>query len=199
MSKGETMHVEDFLSKDEFQRLLAACKTDREAALLRLMAGAGLRVSELASLKVEHIDAAHRYIYVKNGKGHKERSIAVRKPVLDAVKALNVDKGYLFPGGYQGSHITPRQIANILDEIAKTAGLQVTSPPERGKKRARKRITPHLLRHSYASWLLDMGYSISDLQNQLGHDNIATTNVYLQRRPNHRRANLERLPEDGII
>ena len=67
-----TMHPEDFLSLDEWHRLLATALTPREAALLWLMAGCGLRVSEVAALKVVHVDSMGGYIHIVNGKGGKQ-------------------------------------------------------------------------------------------------------------------------------
>ena len=179
------MHPEDFLSLDEWHKLLAAAPTLREAALLWLMAGCGLRVSEVAALKVEHLDGTGGYLHVVNGKGGKRRTSILPKPVIDALDAhlQGKDSGYIFEGRDQG-HISTRQIQRLLDEAAERAGLQET---RMGKMRQRKRITPHLLRHSFSRWSLDAGIDISYLQHQLGHSSLTTTAIYLQARPNHRR------------
>jgi integrase/recombinase XerD len=193
------MHPEDFLSRQEFKRLLFAARTDRERAILMLLGGCGLRISEVAALRAEHVSPEDGFIYVVNGKGHKDRTVVAPAPVFAALKSLTIDSGPLFPGGYRGGHITPRQIANIIDRIAIDAGLQETRPPAKGKVRERKRVTPHLLRHSYASWLLDIGGSVSDLQDQLGHSSLATTGIYLKRRPNHRREALQAVGIDKMV
>ena len=78
------MHPEDFLSLEEWHRLLTVAPTTRETALLWLMAGCGLRVSEVAALKVEHLDRAGGYLHVVNGKGGKQRTSILPKPVQDA-------------------------------------------------------------------------------------------------------------------
>ena len=113
------MHPEDFLSLDEWHRLLAAAPTPREAALLWLMAGCGLRVSEVAVLKVEHLDSPGGYLHVVNGKGGKQRTSIFPKPVLDALQAhlQGRKSGYLFEGRDQG-HISTRQIQRLLDMVA---------------------------------------------------------------------------------
>ena len=80
------MHPEDFLSLEEWHRLLAAAITPRDAALLWLMAGCGLRVSEVAALKVEHLDGAGGYLHVVNGKGGKQRTSILPKPTLEALE-----------------------------------------------------------------------------------------------------------------
>jgi len=81
------MHPEDFLTLEDWHRLLAAAPTPRDAALLWLMAGCGLRVSEVAALKVEHLDGPGGYLHVVDGKGGKQRTSILPKPVLDALNA----------------------------------------------------------------------------------------------------------------
>ena len=191
------MHPEDFLTLEEWHRLLAAAPTPREAALLWLMAGCGLRVSEVAVMKVEHQDDAGGYLHVVNSKGGKQRTSIFPKPVLDALQAhlQGRKSGYIFDGRDQG-HISTRQIQRLLDEAAEKAGLQETRP---GKVRQRKRITPHLLRHSFSRWSLDAGIDISYLQHQLGHSSLTTTAIYLQARPNHRRRAYETAGFDKLL
>jgi integrase/recombinase XerD len=191
------MHPEDFLSLEEWHRLLAAAPTPREAALLWLMAGCGLRVSEAASLKVEHLDGSAGYLHVVNGKGGKQRTSILPRPVLEALGAHlhGRNGGYIFEGRDQG-HISTRQIQRLLDESAEKAGLQETRT---GKVRQRKRITPHLLRHSFSRWSLDAGIDISYLQHQLGHSSLTTTAIYLQARPNHRRRAYETAGFDKLL
>ena len=81
------MHPEDFLSLDEWHRLLAAAPSPREAALLWLMAGCGLRVSEVAALKVEHLDGPGGYLHVVNGKGGRQRTSILPRSVLGTLEA----------------------------------------------------------------------------------------------------------------
>jgi integrase len=191
------MHPEDFLSIDEWHKLLAAAPTQRETALLWLMAGCGLRVSEVAALKVEHLDGAGGYLHVVNGKGGKQRTSIVPKPVLEALDVYLQGRsvGYIFEGRDQG-HISTRQIQRLLDEAAEKARLQEMRP---GKVRQRKRITPHLLRHSFSRWSLDAGIDIAYLQQQLGHASLSTTAIYLKARPNHRRKAYEKAGFDKLL
>jgi integrase/recombinase XerD len=191
------MHPEDFLSLDEWHKLLATATTPREAALLWLMAGCGLRVSEVAALKVEHLDSAGGYLHVVNGKGGKLRTSILPKPVLEALDSHLQGRasGYVFAGRDHG-HISTRQIQRLLDEAAERAGLQEMRP---GKVRQRKRITPHLLRHSFSRWTLDAGIDIAYLQQQLGHASLSTTAIYLQARPNHRRKAYEKAGFDKLL
>jgi integrase/recombinase XerD len=132
-----------------------------------------------------------------NGKGGKQRTSILPKPVMEALEAhlQGLDSGYIFEGRDQG-HISTRQIQRRLDEAAEKAGLQETRP---GKVRQRKRITPHLLRHSFSRWSLDAGIDISYLQHQLGHSSLTTTAIYLQARPNHRRRAYETAGFDKLL
>ncbi len=81
------MHPEDVLSLEEWHCLLATSPTQRGTALLWLMAGCGFRVSEVAALKIEHVDSAGGYLHVVNGKCGKQRACVIPRPVLDALGA----------------------------------------------------------------------------------------------------------------
>ncbi len=161
------------------------------------MAGCGLCVSEVAALKVEHIDHAGSYLYITNSKGDKPRTCIIPQTALEVLDSYlqGRETGYVFPGRDQG-HISTRQIQRLLDEAAKMAGLQDVRP---GKERQRKRITPHLLRHSFSRWTLDAGIDISYLQQQLGHSSLTTTAIYLKARPNHRRKAYEKAGFDALL
>lgn len=147
--------------------MLAEAPTSREMALLWLMAGSGLRVSEVAALRVEHLDHDGGYIHIVNDKGGKDRTCVIPKSALDALDIYlqGRNSGYVFPGRDQG-HISTRQIQRLLDKAAKKAGLQDV---RLGRKRRRERIAPHLLRHSSSRWTLDAGIDIANLQQRLGH------------------------------
>jgi integrase/recombinase XerD len=110
-----SMHFEDFLTLEEWHRLLAAAPTPRDAALLWLMAGCGLRVSEVAALKVEHLDGPGGYLHIVDGKGGKQRTSILPKPVLEALQGhLNGrDEGYVVEGRDMG-HISTSQIQRSL-------------------------------------------------------------------------------------
>jgi len=132
-----------------------------------------------------------------NGKGGRQRTSILPRSVLEALEAHLQGRtgGYVFEGRDRG-HISTRQIQRLLDRAAEEAGLQETRP---GRVRQRKRITPHLLRHSFSRWSLDAGIDISYLQHQLGHSSLTTTAIYLQARPNHRRKAYENAGFDGLL
>jgi integrase/recombinase XerD len=145
----------------------------------------------------DKFDGPGGYLHVVNGKGGKQRTSILPNPVMEALEAHRQGRnsGYIFEGRDQG-HISTRQIQRLLDEAAENAGLQGTRP---GKVRQRKRITPHLLRHSFSRWSLDAGIDISYLQHQLGHSSLTTTAIYLQARPNHRRKAYETAGFDKLL
>ncbi|MCJ7443748.1 MAG: site-specific integrase [Methanotrichaceae archaeon] len=195
----DDMRPQDFLSLEEFGRLKAACKDERELAIIMTLGGTGIRVNELCHLKVEDIDFERGYLHVEVAKGSRPRTVVCSKNALEALgvhlHGRKSEAGYVFVGRHNG-HTSTRQVQRILDELAIKAGLQDT---RQLSMRSRKRITPHLLRHSAAIWWLDAGIPVSDVQSQLGHASLATTGLYLQRRPNHRRESFRRAGVDGMI
>lgn len=192
------MRPQDFLTRDEFTRLKAACRDDREKAIVLTLAGTGIRVNELCNLKVEDIAFDKGYIHVEIAKGGRPRTVVAPKPTLEALLAHLLhgnESGFVFTGR-QAGHISTRQVERILDEIATKAGLQDERPV---KQRNRKRISPHLLRHSAASWWLDAGIHIGDVAGQLGHASLSTTTRYVDRAPNHRRDSFNRANVDDLL
>jgi integrase len=171
------MEAEKFLRREEFDKLLQAAKDDREKCILYMLAGVGLRVAEMSSVKVSHIDFDRSYLHIPeaNSKGKKARTVALLPPVVEALKAYLMGRvsGWLFPS-IAGDHIGSRQIQYILNSIAARAGIE-------------RRVHPHLLRHSFAVWSVEHGIDIYNLQKQLGHSSILTTAIYLEAAPSHRR------------
>jgi integrase/recombinase XerD len=183
------MEPEFFLKPEEFHRLLQAVRNDRERLILLLLGGAGLRVGEMTQIKVEDLDLEAGYLYIRagNAKGKKGRTVVLPQPFFTELHRSLADttSGYVFTGRTTG-HISTRQIENILCTIAELAGIQSTKYKDKAGGE-RHRITPHLLRHSFAVWSLDSGVPIHDLKEQLGHSTLVATTVYVQATPNHRR------------
>ncbi|WBT04671.1 tyrosine recombinase [Brevundimonas vesicularis] len=170
------------LSRAEIDALLAASAARDAAAGLRLVAlvemayASGLRVSELLGLKVEAIRRDPAYLIVR-GKGGKERLAPLNAAAREAIKAWLVardakrkpdapDSPWLFPSSGRTGHLTPRRFAQLLDEAAITAGID------------RARVSPHVLRHAFATHLLEGGADLRVVQTLLGHVDIATTQIY---------------------
>ncbi len=171
-----------YLSADEVERLLAAARGLegrqglRAAALLELLYATGLRVSELVSLPLTAVPRNKPTIIVR-GKGNKERMVPVGDAALNALgaylpvrdtyvpKALKASR-WLFPSDSREGHLTRAGFAAMLKEIAVAAGV---SPA---------RVSPHVLRHSFATHLLANGADLRSLQQMLGHADISTTQIY---------------------
>ncbi|MDG6094529.1 tyrosine recombinase [Acetobacter sp. AN02] len=172
----------EFLSEQETLRLLQAARevsgetaaAHRRAlvatAAIELLYASGLRISELLSLRREAFRAEARSLIVR-GKGGKERLIPLSGSARAAALALmeqDREKGspFLFPGRTPGSPITRQAFDYILHDVGRRAGLDTA------------RLSPHVLRHSFATHMLAHGADLRTLQTLLGHADIATTQIY---------------------
>ena len=127
----------------------------------------GLRVSEIAALKIEDIDSERMLVHICNGKGKKDRFVNLPNSVLELLRQYYVrykPKNYLFEGQY-GEAYTMRSAQQVFQNAKK-------------KAKIRKQISFHGLRHSYATHLLEQGTDIILIQKLLGHSNIKTTLLY---------------------
>lgn len=162
------------LSVEEVARLLAAAPGLRNQAALAVAYGAGLRVAEVVSLKVGHIDSERMLIHVEQGKGDKDRYVMLSPMLLELlrrwwraanVKGKMLPGGWLFPGRNPVNPLSTRQIRRACTAAAETAGID-------------KRVTPHILRHGFATHLLENGVDIRVIQVLLGHKKLTTTQLY---------------------
>ena len=170
------------LSRDEIEALLAAAAAADSAAGLRLMAlvemayASGLRVSELLALKVEALRRDPAYLIVR-GKGGRERLAPLNAAARAAIKAWldardgarkpsTPDSPWLFPSHGKTGHLTPRRFAQLLDQAAVAANIDPA------------RVSPHVLRHAFATHLLEGGADLRVVQTLLGHADISTTQIY---------------------
>jgi integrase/recombinase XerC len=165
----------EVLSPDEAVRLVAqedsSQRGQRDRALFELAYSCGLRVSELTGLNLESIDAATGEVRV-TGKGSKTRIVPVGGPALQALAAwLPVRQGLARPGetalfvGVSGRRLGPREVQRRIKRWAAAAGLEVD-------------VHPHMLRHSFASHVLQSSGDLRAVQEMLGHASIASTQVY---------------------
>ncbi|MFO0553247.1 MAG: tyrosine recombinase [Polyangiaceae bacterium] len=147
----------------------------RDRAMLLLLYGSGLRVSELVHLKITDVDL-QRGIVMPLGKGQKRRLVPVAGPALDALErhlnASGATEGYLF-SARAGRPITRQAVFKLLRRYGLSVGLQ------------RESLSPHKLRHSFATHLLANGADLRSVQAMLGHADIATTEVYTHLADDH--------------
>jgi integrase/recombinase XerD len=164
------------LSREEAARLIAAAPNLKHQAAMSVAYGAGLRVSEIVALKVGDIDSQRMTLRVQQGKGRKDR-YAMLSPVL--LERLRVwwrlghaqgkilSDGWLFPGMDPTDPMTARQVNRAVHLAADAAKID-------------KRVTPHTLRHSFATHLLEQKVDIRVIQVLLGHKKLETTSLYAQ-------------------
>jgi integrase/recombinase XerC len=167
-----------FLTPDEVKQLLEAADLStplgqRDRALMELLYASGLRVSELVNINLEQVNIDTCEIRVQ-GKGSKERMVLMGNPAVEALRTyLNqgrpnlIGKKYtnaLFLNRY-GGRIIERRVQRILEKYAGLAGID-------------KRVYPHLLRHTFATHLLDGGADLRVVQELLGHANLSSTQIY---------------------
>jgi integrase/recombinase XerD len=169
------------LSQDEASALVAAARAkpgaegERLVCLLELLYGSGLRVSELVGLPLAATRGDKRFLVVR-GKGDKERMVPLSRPARAALDSWLAARGaalkprpesrYLFPSRGAAGHLTRERCAQLLKALAIEAGLDP------------KRLSPHVLRHAFASHLLEQGADLRSVQEMLGHADIATTQIY---------------------
>ncbi len=156
------------LSKDEVKALIDAAPRDKTRLIIGLIYSSGLRVSECVSLKVNELDLDGKIIRVKSGKGNKDRitilSEVVVKELRRYILTLDKDEAYLFPSS-KGSNLSVRNIQKLIQKAAIKACIK-------------KKVSPHILRHSFATHLLEGGTDIRLIQELLGHSSISTTELY---------------------
>ena len=162
------------LSPDEARRLLAATTCLKHRAALSVAYGAGLRVAEVAQLKVGNIDSERMLIVVERAKGDRQRHALLSPSLLALLRAwwqegrqqgVMRPGGWLFPGQDPAKPITTRQLSRVVEDAAEAAGLT-------------KNVSPHTLRHSFATHLLEDGTDIRVIQVLLGHAKLENTALY---------------------
>jgi site-specific recombinase XerD len=162
------------LSAEEVGRLLEATPGPKYKAALGTAYGAGLRVSEVVALKVGDIDSTRMLIRVEQGKGRKDRNAMLSPQLLELLRlwwragkrrSVMLPHGWLFPGRNCLEPLSTRQLNRAVHEAAEAAGIK-------------KRVTPHTLRHSFATHLLEQDVDIRVIQVLLGHSKLDTTALY---------------------
>ncbi len=186
------------LSTDEIEALRATCTRSatglRNRAMIEAMLGAGLRVSEVVALKPAEIDWQAGQLRVTQGKGGRDRVVPVNANTLAYLQAwdskraeLKMNGRHVFFGGIRtgGHKLTTRAVHDMISKLAERAGIE-------------KRVSPHTLRHTYATRALDAGLSIREVQELLGHSDVSTTMVYTHVNPEALRRKIQGEKADQV-
>jgi len=160
------------LSKQEVKRLMIAPQLLKHRIVLGLLYGCGLRRFELLNIKLPDIDLDRKMLHIRQGKGRKDRYVPMGDILARGIKTyIGAEHPYVWlingkDNTGQLQQFSPTGVQWIIKEASKKAGIQ-------------KHVTSHVLRHTYATHLLEMGLDIMSLKDMLGHSDIRTTLVYL--------------------
>lgn len=160
--------IPEILTKGEVLKTINAISNAKHRLLVETIYGCGLRVSEAAKLKKEDIRLNEGVLFVRQGKGNKDRIVSLPSVLAKRLESYlilrNDENPYVFDSA-RGSHLTIKTIQTIVESAAKTAGIA-------------KNVHPHTFRHSYATHLLENGTDIRIIQKLLGHSSLRTTEMY---------------------
>ena len=173
--------IPNVLTKEEVKKLLDACKNRKSRLMLSLLYAAGFRVSELVSLKHSDLSFDEKTGHIRQAKGKKDRIFNIPNFLMDALKEqaeMQKQSGqeFLFSGAR--GRLTERNIQKIVKNAAKKTNIQKIVKGTTQRAGISKKTTPHTLRHSFATHLLESGTDIRYIQALLGHSSISTTEIY---------------------
>lgn len=187
-----TLHLPEVLNVEEIDAMIAAIPKEKDEALrneaiLEMLYGSGLRVSELVGLRISRINFDEGFMLIE-GKGNKQRVVPVSPRALQLSRLwlsqrnmMNVapEAADILFLNRRGRQLTRVMIFYIVKGLAEAAGI-------------RRTISPHTLRHSFATHLLEGGANLRSIQELLGHESVTTTELYVHLDRSHLRATLER-------
>lgn len=187
-----TLHLPEVLSVEEIDAMIEAIPPDKEEslrneAIIEMLYGSGLRVSELINLRISRLNLDEGFMLVE-GKGSKERVVPVSPRAMELtvrwlemrskMKVASDSSDILFLNR-RGRRLTRVMIFYIVKDLAERAGIK-------------RNVSPHTLRHSFATHLLEGGANLRSIQELLGHESLTTTELYVHLDRRHLRATLER-------
>ena len=170
--KYPSHRIPKVLSPDEVAQLIDAASNLQARAILMLLYSTGVRRSELVRLRLEDIDSKRMVVHIRQGKGGKDRDVPLCAKLLETLREywkVKKPKTWLFPAGIArrgGDHLSAKEVWHICSEAARHAGLN-------------KRVAPHMLRHSFATKLLENGADLPTIQILMGHADLEATSIYL--------------------
>jgi len=153
------------ISKEKIKEMINFCENIKHKTIIEILYSSGLRLQELIDLKRKDIDFERNTIHVKKGKGKKDRITIISENLkIDLLKYYSNYKfntEYIFEG--RNGKYTKKSVQKVLDSLGKKVGIK---------------LTPHMLRHSFATHLLESGTDIRHIQKLLGHSDVSTTQIY---------------------
>jgi site-specific recombinase XerD len=162
----------EILTREEVFAIIESCKNIKHKAMLTVVYSSGLRVSEAAALKIQHIDSKNMRLFVDYGKGGKDRYTLLSEACLSVLRKYwkiylpKHSEGWLFLGTYNVSHITSDGIESAFNKAVKRTNIT-------------KKVSIHTLRHAFATHLLEDGATLLQIKELLGHSSIQSTTIYL--------------------
>lgn len=186
-----TLHLPEVLSVEEIDAMIEAIPKEKEEALrneaiIEMLYGSGLRVSELVGLRISRINFEEGFMLVE-GKGSKERVVPISPRALELTRLwlrqrntgkIAEDASDILFLNRRGKQLTRVMIFYIVKDLAERAGIK-------------RSVSPHTLRHSFATHLLEGGANLRSIQELLGHESVTTTELYVHLDRRHLRATLE--------
>jgi Site-specific recombinase XerD len=181
--------VPTYLTDEDVRALIRNAESLRDKVIIEMLAYTGVRVSELCHLRISDIDLTRKSIRIRSGKGDKDRIVLFKDNILTdlnlyihEIKSQNPKAEFLFPTK-KSKYISPISVERIIRKLAKSAGMD-------------KKVTPHVLRHTFATSLLRNGADIRIIQVLLGHSSISTTQIYTHVDNNDLRKSYEKYAPD---
>jgi ORF-2 with homology to tn21 tnpI gene len=163
----KTHELPKCLSMNEVKRMIDSTTNQKHKCIIKLLYGCGLRLSELLNLRITDIDSGNMVVHIRNSKGNKDRVVMLSYQLLQDLRVYFFKykpKDYLIEGQGGGLY-SEKSVQNVVKDAAVRAGIK-------------KQVTPHILRHSFATHLLENGTDIRYIQQLLGHSSVKTTEIY---------------------